>query len=321
MHTSYTLGLLAIFKNEAMNMREFIEHYTWQGIQHFFLIDNGSSDDSSTRILQEYIDRGTVTLYSREQRHAQTAHYNDIYLNHNVRRLCKWLLVCDLDEFVFSANPDYITLLDYVSRSPGCQLESVSDISMSMRMFGSRDAYEHPNSIRDAFLYRERRLHPTGKAIVRCSRTHHLGIHFHDHEPGSTSLDGGHEYIRLNHYIIQSREYFDRIKRTRGDVHNDEEDSARDDAYFENHDIREVYDPLLKDLCHLTRQNVPIHVIQEYMRFSNANDDFILDGTKDDSIPVVVVIISVIISLLLISTLALAAISAKRAVNRRKLRR
>jgi hypothetical protein len=37
--------MLSIFKNEAVNMIPIIEHYLWQGIDHFFLIDNGSDDD------------------------------------------------------------------------------------------------------------------------------------------------------------------------------------------------------------------------------------------------------------------------------------
>ena len=40
-HTS----CLSIFKNETMNLKLWIEHYLWQGIEHFYLIDNGSDDN------------------------------------------------------------------------------------------------------------------------------------------------------------------------------------------------------------------------------------------------------------------------------------
>jgi len=37
--------MLSMFKNEAVNVIPIIEHYLWQGVEYFFLIDNGSEDD------------------------------------------------------------------------------------------------------------------------------------------------------------------------------------------------------------------------------------------------------------------------------------
>ena len=56
------LSVMAIFKNETMNLKLWIEHYLWQGVEHFYLIDNGSNDNPLS-ILQEYIDNGIVTYY------------------------------------------------------------------------------------------------------------------------------------------------------------------------------------------------------------------------------------------------------------------
>ena len=39
------VSVLAIFKNEGMNIKEWIEHYIWQGIEHFYLINNDSTDN------------------------------------------------------------------------------------------------------------------------------------------------------------------------------------------------------------------------------------------------------------------------------------
>ena len=41
----YYLSILAIFKNEAMNLKEWIEHYILNGVEHFYLINNGSTDN------------------------------------------------------------------------------------------------------------------------------------------------------------------------------------------------------------------------------------------------------------------------------------
>ena len=42
-----SLCLVAIFKNESHILKEFITHYIKQGVDHFFLIDNGSNDNYS----------------------------------------------------------------------------------------------------------------------------------------------------------------------------------------------------------------------------------------------------------------------------------
>ena len=57
----YDLVICSMFKNESMILQEWIEHYVEMGVQHFYLIDNGSTD-SYLDILQPYIDRRLVTL-------------------------------------------------------------------------------------------------------------------------------------------------------------------------------------------------------------------------------------------------------------------
>ena len=56
------LSVLAIFKNETMNLKIWIEHYLWQGVEHFYLIDN-NSDDEPLKILKEYIQLNSVVFY------------------------------------------------------------------------------------------------------------------------------------------------------------------------------------------------------------------------------------------------------------------
>jgi len=53
----YFLSVLAIFKNETMNLKVWIDHYLWQGVEKIYLIDNGSTDNPMP-ILQPYIDKG-----------------------------------------------------------------------------------------------------------------------------------------------------------------------------------------------------------------------------------------------------------------------
>jgi len=43
--TKYYLSVYAIFKNESVALEEWLTHYINEGVDHFFLIDNGSTDD------------------------------------------------------------------------------------------------------------------------------------------------------------------------------------------------------------------------------------------------------------------------------------
>lgn len=55
-----TVGLLAIIKNEGMVIQEWIEHYIWQGVSHFYIIDNGSTDNTH-KVLLPYIQKGIMS--------------------------------------------------------------------------------------------------------------------------------------------------------------------------------------------------------------------------------------------------------------------
>lgn len=46
----FKLSVLAIFKNETMIIEEWMNHYLNEGVEHFYLIDNGSSDDYEIKI-------------------------------------------------------------------------------------------------------------------------------------------------------------------------------------------------------------------------------------------------------------------------------
>ena len=58
--TKTTFDVIAIFKNETIDMKEWIEHYIWQGASHIYLADNESTD-SPLDILQPYIDAKYIT--------------------------------------------------------------------------------------------------------------------------------------------------------------------------------------------------------------------------------------------------------------------
>ena len=49
-------------------------------------------------------------------------------------------------------------------------------------------------------------------------------------------------YLHLNHYAIQSLEWFIRVKATRGDVYAPNWDRIRTEDYFKRYDINDIVD-------------------------------------------------------------------------------
>jgi hypothetical protein len=88
---------MAILKNEAPNMEEWLCHHLAIGVDHFFLYDNGSTDDLH-EVLKPYADHGIVTTVYFPMRGLQRDANN-----HAVRffgATTEWLAYVDIDEFL-----------------------------------------------------------------------------------------------------------------------------------------------------------------------------------------------------------------------------
>lgn len=97
----YYLSIAAIFRNESDSIIEWVEHYISRGADHFYLIDD-SSTDNSVELLRPYIEKGKVTFFQPKWSKyigRQMAMYNEYMLS----RLheSKWLMIIDLDEYVW----------------------------------------------------------------------------------------------------------------------------------------------------------------------------------------------------------------------------
>jgi glycosyltransferase involved in cell wall biosynthesis len=100
--SKYNLSVGAIFKNESHSIKEWIMHYLHHGVEHFYLI-NDNSTDNFMEILQEYIDKDIVTLFNVDEPY-YLGRQRNLYNRHILPLLkeSKWLLMVDLDEYVWS---------------------------------------------------------------------------------------------------------------------------------------------------------------------------------------------------------------------------
>ena len=54
-----------MFKNESYIIEQWIQHYLLEGVNHFYLIDNGSTDDYECKI-KKYMNKITLVKDKNE---------------------------------------------------------------------------------------------------------------------------------------------------------------------------------------------------------------------------------------------------------------
>lgn len=242
------LSVMAIFKNETMNLKVWLDHYIWQGVEHFYLIDNGSTDNP-LQVLEEYIKKGLVSYFNRPKQFEQLAHYRFIFDNQRLSNKTCWLIIADLDEFFYGLKSTISTILT--------KLHSYDVIYCNWLMFGSDGLVEHPQDIRTSIVKRDSYFHPNKKYIFKPSSLFHSQQLFIHHIQPFNSYKtlrkvNGNPFIHLNHYPIQSKEYFENVKMQRGDVNSKNATNLRDWKYFQEYDQnKNTIDVYLKELVTL----------------------------------------------------------------------
>jgi hypothetical protein len=158
-----------------------------------------------------------------------------------IREQTFWLCVCDLDEFFYGTHAPLHTILR--------EMETTTDVIYSpWKMFGHEHLREHPPDIRTAIVHRNPELeHCFTKYICKTSVVtdssmvwiHHLRLPHQNggHIPMSFTSSGPkmcfeHKLIQLNHYPIQSLQFFQQVKMARGDADEAYKEHVRDMNYF-----------------------------------------------------------------------------------------
>jgi len=129
MEYKYNLSVCLCIKNEAKYMPEFIEHYIKQGVDHFYIVSNNSTDNIEEVInCPAYANLVTLIMDNRDMRiltdnssplgHKQLL---DEHFYPLVIKETKWAIFIDADEFMFGKNGYTIkSYLDEVDDHIGC---------------------------------------------------------------------------------------------------------------------------------------------------------------------------------------------------------
>jgi len=236
---TYYFVVAALFKNEEDALQEWIEHYKYHGAEHLYLIDDDSTDNS-VQVIQPYIDEGYVTLFKANNWGRYLGRQKDLY-NHFIlplvnQKVSKWTFICDLDEFLWT--PDHIDVKNVLRIC-----NHLSQIQINHTQFGSSNYVEQPPCIVKYFTYREEHESILYKYFVNSEfQFSSLNIHHASYVNKADSVDTFimlKTHFKLNHYRVQSLQFWRAVKCTRGDS---DHYLVRDDSHFYRDDTNDVID-------------------------------------------------------------------------------
>lgn len=236
----YNLVVVCTFKNESMILESWLHHYIQEGVEHFYVIDNGSQDDYMA-IMQR--THGNMITLVRDSSPPQIG-LQDILMNKYFTALiiaeANWVMVVDVDEYLYPADR-HACISDVLAGLPS----NIFRVWMPWKVFGSNGHIKQPLAGMVPSFTKRGPVHINldkhalgyGKTIARVTNQLHLlthssstgnnsAIHFSN---GTLLVLGDHmakvvvtdESIRshplhLNHYMFQSREYYETVKCSRG---------------------------------------------------------------------------------------------------------
>ena len=168
------IALVAIVKNEAAYLEEWLAYHLALGVDHFFIYDNGSTDDSA-ELLERYINHGLVTRIDWPIGGGQLSAYN-----HSLRMFgntAEWIGYYHPDEFLVPLEDDDIP--SFQARYP-----DAADLRVPRVEYGfsghrtkptglSIDEYTHTANV----LELDPKLPPRVKSIVRPRTMAAVDIH------------------------------------------------------------------------------------------------------------------------------------------------
>ena len=234
--SAYELAVVAIFKDEARLLREWVEYHRLAGVDHFWLYNNGSTDNWEETI-EPYIKEGLVEVtdwpYFPPQ-HPWPGIQVEAY-KHGVTRaqgLARWVALIDIDEFI-------LPLVD--KTIPEClekHFPEADAIYVNWKNFGTSYRTVPPNgSFLMSLTCCALLNHPNnsiGKTLVRPEKVriedmwyvHHCpllpGVHYvnGDNLPMRSTdkdlfPDGKHHgaFLRINHYTLRDELDFQKFRK------------------------------------------------------------------------------------------------------------
>jgi glycosyltransferase involved in cell wall biosynthesis len=266
----YYLSVASVFKNESWNLKEWILHYKHHGVDHIYLVNDGSTDDFEP-ILEPFIREGFVTLFHNSITERYTGRQTDVN-NKYFLPVChetQWIAQIDLDEFLYS--PVYVNLKEILK-----DYENYGTVETNWVWFNSNDHLHHPaaglvQGFTSRAPYKDRvwMTHRSQSATNGAEEPEWFNLwapkqiantkfgvqsfNIHKIFTGGPNINLSFvgrpdDPLLLNaHYQIQSREFWEKVKMTRGALNNWYTPDARGWHTFYSLDVGDITDTTLAE--------------------------------------------------------------------------
>lgn len=129
----HDLSVVAIIKNEGHYLKEWIDYHIAAGVDHFYLYDNESSDDTR-EILKPYIEDRLVDLFSVSGEDMQMPAYNDAV--RKFKFTTRYMAFIDVADFIFPKTSQSISeVVDEVLSGD----QRAAGLAINWQIFGSNN--------------------------------------------------------------------------------------------------------------------------------------------------------------------------------------
>ncbi len=253
------LFIAAVFKNESLFLKEWVDFHLRQGVERIYLADNFSSDQGEL-VLKPYLDSGQVRLQKTRSK-GMNARIQAAELNYLLNTISEqegdesWVAIIDIDEFLFAPEGEPITRV--LARFKSLKIGAVL---INWMMFGTSNL-KNLNPEKSMLEQLTMRAHVSlgehkmVKPILYLANS--LGFLEGPHIPfskGKAQLihaDGSqyqfkdpqiiHTPLRINHYWYRSQAYYDGEKRIKRRAFGDERSGKREEDHIRACNYEEDY--------------------------------------------------------------------------------
>jgi len=253
------LAVCATVKNEELYIEEWLEHHLLHGVEHFYIFDNDSTDDTRKK-LALYEKEGLVTVKEIHGLRKQKIAY-DMAIKWNMIE-SKWVAFIDVDEFLFS--PLNFPIPQVIKNYKGASI-----ITAHWVLYGSSGLNKYDDRlVTERFIFRASRVDQHCKSICLVDDLKSTGNNVHTfrtrgiivNEQGKVldkeyALGSGAttDFIRINHYHTKSREEaFIRWNMPRADTGG----NRANEEHFIAHDLNEFTDNSLARYAPKIRKSI-----------------------------------------------------------------
>jgi hypothetical protein len=260
----YYMALMALFRNEARFLKEWIEFYKLMGVEHFYLFNHLSEDDYMS-VLEPYIKDGMVELTHLTQDpqnkdewyRIQLATYSTVIKK--VADQVEWLVIVDTDEFMFPKREQSLTAVLK-------QYDDYAGLSVSWRKFGTSNVEIIGNNdlMIEELQYRDNILELLVKSVVKPRYVYgFINPHVSIMKPGYVAVTENYE--RFNGYVTDIPSH---------NIVTINHYSNRDGKFFNSTKLARVH--LIDQSLSSEERDVRVsNVIKEDERYSSVYDDSI----------------------------------------------